>query len=80
MTWTIIKSWAKDRGFKVIKNKPSENDELEENEIAVYSYEKIDNPSINGTETSLSKLSKAIYNHITNNKWVEYQQNYKDRI
>lgn len=77
MTWTLIRSWAKDKGFKVTKSKPSDNDELEENEIAVYSYQKNDDPTVCGSETSLSKLAKAIYNHISDNKFVEYQQNYQ---
>ena len=77
MTWTLIRSWAKDQGYKLTKSKPSSDDELQENEIAVYSYEKVDDHSIKGSETSLSKVAKAIYNHITNNKFVEYQQNYQ---
>jgi len=29
-----------------------------------------------GVANSVSKLARAIYNHYTNNKWVDHQQQY----
>lgn len=66
MTWTEIRKWAKEHGYHSVKTDGE------------YHWHKIDDPSINGVQPSLSKLSKAIYNHMSHNKWVEYQLNFND--
>lgn len=68
MLWKEIKSWAKSHGYETIKNK-------EDNE---YYWKKIDSESLDdgGVAKSVSKLATAIYNHMTDNKWVEHQQKY----
>jgi hypothetical protein len=66
MTWKEIKSWAKSRGYNASKNEDS------------YSWHKSEDETICGHAKSVSKLAFAIYNHMTNNKWVEYQERYKN--
>ena len=64
MLWKEIKSWAKTNGYNTSKNESS------------YLWSKIDDSSISGEAKSVSKLAIAIYNNMTDNKWLEYQQNY----
>lgn len=67
---TEIKSWAKAWGYTVIKEKDdSENG-------ASYYWAKNDDPMITGVAPSVSKLATAIYNNISENKWVEHQKQY----
>lgn len=69
MVWTEIKRWAKEKGYDAIKTDGQ------------YHWRKIDDKSINGIEKSISKLSKAIFNHMTQNSWIEYQNTYpKEQI
>lgn len=75
MLWQNIKSWAKDQGYKADRKK-IEGEEKSYN----YTWFKIDDATINGTATSVSKVATAIYNNITDNVHVEYQQQYKDRL
>jgi len=65
MLWKEIKSWAKKHGYESSKNGDS------------YSWSKINDPNINGCEKSVSKLARAIFNDMTDNKWVEHQNNYE---
>ena len=71
MNWTNIKRWAKDKGYKVDREK-SDNIDNPYN----YEWHLIDNPERKGTINSLSKLAMAIYNDITDNKHVEHQKRY----
>ena len=64
MLWKEIKSWAKNHGYESSKNEDS------------YSWSKINNPNVNGSAKSVSKLAKAIFNDMTDNKWKEHQDNY----
>lgn len=64
MLWSEIKRWAKEMGYHSVKTGGK------------YHWHKLDDISINGIESSISKLSKAIFNHITNNKWVDHQANF----
>lgn len=67
---TEIKMWAKTWGYTVIKEKDdSENG-------ASYYWAKNDNPSVTGVALSVSKLATAIFNNLSENKWVEHQQKY----
>lgn len=67
---TEIKSWAKTWGYSILKEK---DDSLNG---ASYYWSKNNDPNITGVELSVSKVTKAIFNHLTENKWVEHQQNY----
>ena len=65
MTWTAIRSWAKSYGYECKK--------LDEG----YSW------SINNTVSfskSVSTLAKDIYNHMTNNKFVDHQNWHKENM
>lgn len=64
-----IKKWAKDHGYTVIKD-------TDDDDTATYYWYKNDNEDICGIEPSVSKVARAVYNHMTDNKWVEYQQEY----
>jgi|688.fasta_scaffold263777_4 hypothetical protein len=68
MLWKEVKSWAKNNGYETLKDK-------EDNQ---YYWAKLDSkePDASGVAKSVSKLALAIYNHITDNKWVEHQQKY----
>lgn len=65
MLWKEVKRWAKDHGYESCKNQGS------------YSWSMTADPTISGEAKSVSKLAKAIFNHMTNNKWVEHQNNYE---
>lgn len=71
MSWSEIKRWAKDCGFDAVKQK--------DNSVngASYYWHKIDDPNIRGVSQSVSKLATDIFNTITNNIWLAYQQEYK---
>ena len=70
MKITEIKSWAKTWGYSIIKEKDdSENG-------ASYYWAKNDDTSVTGVSPSVSKVARDIFNHMTDNKWVEHQQNY----
>lgn len=64
-----IKTWAKNRGYNVSKNKDTNE----------YTWSKLDSndPNDSGIALSVSKVAKAIFNHLTNNKWVEHQEEFK---
>jgi len=74
MLWKEVKTWAKDRGYKADRTKI----ENEENSYH-YKWFKIDDESICGESTSVSKLARIIYNHITDNAHAEYQKEYEDK-
>ena len=72
MLWKEVKSWAKLNGYETIKDKDDNQ----------YYWAKLDSNDIDasGVAKSVSKLARAIYNHITNNQWVEHQQRYQENI
>lgn len=74
MLWSEIKKWAKDQGYETLKEK---DDSING---ASYYWAKLDDPQASGVSLSVSKLAKAIYNDITQNKWVEHQITYKQEI
>lgn len=67
MTFTELKRWAKQYGYEVLKEKGTQ----------VCVWTKIDDPAATGIADTLGETATQIYNHITNNAWVEYQQEYK---
>lgn len=66
MLWSEVKRWCKENGFEAKKLEGS------------YSWFKLDNPECCGTVSSVSKLAKAIYNQVTNNKFLSHQESYKN--
>lgn len=81
MTFTSIRSWAKTHGYqvkKIIHTDPDDNTKTA-NE---YHWSKSDNndPNNSGVASSVSKVARDIYNHMTDNKWVEYQKEYQERL
>jgi hypothetical protein len=70
MLWSEVKRWAKDRGYETIKEKDGDN--------TTYYWAKLDIPDASGVATSVSKLAFAIYNHMTDNKWVDHQTKFKN--
>lgn len=75
MLWKEIKSWAKDKGYKVDRKKIEGSDNSYH-----YTWVKIDDDTISGSSTSVSKLAFALYNHITDNMYLEYQEQYKIKL
>jgi hypothetical protein len=74
MLWTEVRSWAKSHGYEVLKDKGDE----EKDEKVQYYWSKIDDPQASGVSPSVSKLARDIYNHITDNSFVEYQKQYQE--
>ena len=72
MLWKEIKSWAKSKGYETLKDKDDNQ----------YYWAKLDSddPNASGVAPSASKLARAIFNHITDNKWSDYQQEYKEKL
>lgn len=71
MNWTNIKKWAKDKGYKVDREKSYNVDNPYH-----YKWYLVNNPERKGTINSLSKMAMAIYNDITDNKHIEHQERY----
>lgn len=67
-----IKRWAKDKGYTIVKEK---DDSING---ASYYWSKNDDPTITGVALSVSKVATAIFNHISDNKWVEHQTEYQN--
>lgn len=66
MKFTEIKKWAASCGYDLSRKK-------QEDKTYLYTWTHGEG---GGTATSTFDSAKAIYNHITNDKWVEYQENY----
>jgi hypothetical protein len=71
MLWTQVKSWAKDHGYSSFREKVKDEDNKYD-----YYWAKDDDPTVTGLSTSVSKLAKDIYNHITKNAHIKYQEEY----
>jgi hypothetical protein len=67
MLWKEVKTWAKNNGYDVLKDK-------EDNQ---YYWAKLDTDA-SGVAKSVSKLAFAIYNHMTDNKWLDHQKQYSE--
>lgn len=70
MLWGETRKWAKGLGYDTIKDK----------EDGQYYWAKSgsDDPSCSGVAKSVSKLAKAIYNHHTDNRWIDHQTEYQN--
>jgi hypothetical protein len=73
--WKEIKAWAKDKGYKADRKKIEDEDNSYH-----YTWFKIEDETICGTATSVSKVATAIFNNMTNNDHVEYQKEYKEKL
>lgn len=74
MQWSLIKSWAKDKGYTTFREKINDQDNRYD-----YYWGKTDDPAITGMEPSVSKLAFAIFNHMTDYAHVDYQNKYKEQ-
>lgn len=72
MLWKEIKTWAKNHGYDTLKDKDD----------GQYYWAKLgsDDPNASGVAASVSKLATAIYNHMTDNKWVDHQKQYEENL
>ena len=72
MLWKEIKTWSKSKGYETIKDKDD----------GQYYWAKLDssNPNDSGVARSVSKLATQIYNHMTDNKWIEHQKQYQENL
>lgn len=72
MLWKDIKTWSKSKGYETIKDKDD----------GQYYWAKLNSsdPNDSGVARSVSKLATQIYNHMTDNKWEEYQKEYKEKF
>lgn len=74
MLWKETKSWAKNQGYQTDRKK----NEGEDNSYH-YTWFKIEDETICGTATSVSKVATAIFNHMTKDVHVEYQKEYVEK-
>jgi hypothetical protein len=70
---TEVKSWAKTWGYSILKEK---DDSING---ASYYWMKNDDPNASGVELSVSKVAKAIFNNITDNKFVDHQKEFLEK-
>lgn len=72
MLWKEIKTWAKSKGYETVKDKDDDQ----------YYWAKLDSndPNASGVAKSVSKLATAIFNHLTDNEWVDHQVKYKENL
>ena len=64
-----VKKWAKGLGYEVVKSK-------DDNQY-YWKQSNSDNADDCGVASSVNKLATAIYNHHTNYKWLDHQQEYQ---
>ena len=75
MQWSLVKSWAKSHGYTSFREKTTDPNNPNKYD---YYWGKIDDPAVTGYSISVSKLATDIYNHITDNKFVEHQKQYRE--
>ena len=74
MLWSQVKSWAKSKGYETFREKSSSQTHEYE-----YYWGSVDDSSISGMECSVSKLATSIFNHMTDNRFVEHQERYRQK-
>lgn len=77
MKWSLIKSWAKDHGYTSFREKTTDPNNPNSYD---YYWGKTDDPAVTGMAISVSKLATDIYNHITDNKFLEHQTRYQEQL
>lgn len=75
MQWSLVKSWAKTNGYVSFREKIEGMDNRYD-----YYWSKDDDVNATGIASSVSKLAAAIYNHMTNDKYQEYQIKYQEKL
>jgi hypothetical protein len=72
MLWNEIRRWAKNKGYTTVKDKDDNQ----------YYWGKLDSgdPNASGVAKSVSKLATAIFNHLTNNEFVDHQTKYRENL
>ena len=73
MLWSLLKTWAKEHGYSCSRIKIDGTDNR-------YDYYWSREDGTTGQSTSVSKLALQIYNLITNNKYIEYQKSYQEKL
>lgn len=66
-TWGEISKWAKAHGYKVSKKDGS------------FLWHNIDNVDVFGEESSLENMVKAVFNEVSEHKWVKHQEEYESK-
>jgi len=74
VTISEIKKWAKTHGYSIIKDKGDE----ETGQPTQYYWSKESDVNATGVAPSVSKVATAIFNHMTEDKWVEHQTKFKE--
>ena len=74
MLWSHVKSWAKENGYTSFREK---TDRIDNPNQYDYYWGKDDDPCVTGMAISVSKLATQIYNHMTDNIHLEYQETYQ---
>ena len=69
---TEVKSWAKSKGYSIIKEK---DDSING---ASYYWSKDSDINTTGVALSVSSVATAIFNNMTNNQWLDHQQSYRE--
>lgn len=77
MKWSCIKSWAKEHGYTSFREKTTDPNNPNSYD---YYWGRDDDPSATGMAISVSKIATDIYNHMTNNKFLEFQQSYQEEL
>lgn len=77
MQWSLIKTWAKEHGYTSFREKTKDPNNPNNYD---YYWGKENDPSVTGMTNSVSKLATDIYNHMTDYKWLDYQEEYKKKI
>jgi hypothetical protein len=69
---TEIKRWAKDHGYSIIKEK---DDSVNG---ASYYWCKDTDPNVTGVALSVSKVATAIFNDLSENRWLDHQKQFQE--
>tara|TARA_B000000557_G_scaffold34865_1_gene25347 strand:- start:462 stop:746 length:285 start_codon:yes stop_codon:yes gene_type:complete len=77
MKWSLIKKWAKEKGYSCVREKTTNS--ANPNEYDYY-WTSDNDVAVSGIAFSVSSLATDVYNHITNNKHLEYQQKAKQEL
>ncbi len=77
MNWTNIKRWAKDQGYTCVREKTTNS--ANPNQYDYY-WAANDDVAVTGLAFSISSLAKDVFNHMTDNRHLEHQENYEPEI
>jgi hypothetical protein len=64
MLWGEVSKWAKEKGYKISRKDGN------------YVWVSTTDPNKKGEAEDLEDIAKAVFNQITDNKWLEYQKKY----